>query len=436
MIRNLPLALHKRGIYYGYVVLLAGTVGVVASVPGQTMGVSVYTEHLIKALGIDRLSLSLMYMFGTLSSSFVLPFAGRLLDKLGSRFLAVIASTGLAVSLVALANSDHMAKAFAGLVGIDLSYAALPVAYLCFFGIRHFGQGQLTMSSRTMMGRWFEKRRGLMLGISGTFVAFGFGVSPLVLNKLIEHFTWRNSLFVLAGGLLCMALFAYLLFRRSPEHCGLAVDGGLIADENSENTFPGLKSSFTADEAKKTFTFWAFNFGTSAQALLVTAVTFNIADIGAQVGLDTAEAFSVFLPISFTAVGTELLAGYLSDRMPLKYILSVMQAGIAVALLGLQNFGTTMGFIMVAAGFGVSGGIFSLLTAAAWPKLFGRLHLGAISGVVSAWMVAGSSLGPYLFSQGKDLTGDYSVVLYISLIIPASVFLASFFANKPKKPLS
>ena len=433
MFRNLPLVFHKRGFYYGYVVLFAGTVGVIASVPGQTMGVSVYTEHLINALGIDRLSLSLMYLFGTLTSSFILPYAGRVLDKLGSRFLAVIAASGLAISLVFLSNSDRITKLLVSLTKIDKVFIALPIIYLCFFGIRHFGQGQLTMASRTMMGRWFEKKRGLMLGLSGTFVAFGFGISPYVLNKLISYFSWRQSLYVLAASLALFALFAYIFYRRSPEHYGLTIDGGSEANEDEDSSNLATQLSFTANEAKRTFIFWVFNFGTATQAMLITAITFHIADIGALASLDSTTAFGIFIPVSIIAVVTELISGYLSDRLPLKYILSVMQAALTLALLGLQSFGSDFGYALVALGLGVSGGIFSLLTSAAWPKLFGRMHLGAIMGLVSAWMVAGSSIGPYFFSQGKSLTGDYSTILYISLIIPLSVFVASFFVTNPRR---
>lgn len=431
---NLPLALHKKGFYYGYVVLAAGTLGVVASVPGQTMGVSVFTEHIIKALKIDRTQLSMMYMFGTLTSSFLLPYAGRLLDKLGSRIVGVAATLGLGLFLSLLATSPALARALSSLAGTDYVWAALLMAYVSFLGIRHFGQGQLTMASRTMMGRWFEKRRGLMLGISGTFVAFAFGVSPLVLTWLIETYNWQNALYVLTGASLIMAAVFALLFRRSPEHCGLAVDGGLVADENSKNTFPELKSSYTAGQAKRSLAFWVFNMGMVSQATIITAVTFHMSHLGKLAGLTSVKAYSVFLPVSVLATATELMAGYLSDRLPLKYLLAVMQAALALALLGLQFYGTTWGFALAALGFGISGGHFALLMGAAWPKLFGRLHLGAITGVVTACMVAGSALGPYLFSLGQSFAGDYSGAIYVSMAIPASVFAASFFANNPRRP--
>ena len=430
---NLPLILHAKGFYYGYVVLFAGTLGVVMSVPGQTMGISVFTEHLIHALEVDRTQLSMMYMFGTLTSSFLLPYAGKLLDKLGSRVMGTLATLGLGIFLGLLSQGATLSKALAGLSGMSLAWASLLTAYVSFLGIRHFGQGQLTMASRTMMGRWFEKRRGLMLGISGTFVAFAFGSAPLFLTWLIEILNWQNALLALTGACVVMAAVFYGLFRRSPEHCGLAVDGGLIADASTKNTFQDLKSSFTATQAKKTFAFWAFNFGMSAQATIITAVTFHMSHLGKLAGMTSVKAYSVFLPVSVIATSTELIAGYFSDKISLKYLLAIMQFALAMALIGLRFYHTDWGFVLAAAGLGVSGGHFALLMGAAWPKLFGRLHLGTVTGAVTGWMVAGSAVGPYLFSLGESLTGSYNSSLLLAIIIPASIFVMAFFANNPRK---
>ncbi len=69
---NIPFSPSKFPFFYGWIILAAGAVGVVMSIPGQTMGVSVFTDRLIDSLKISRLNLSLAYMIGTLSSSLLL----------------------------------------------------------------------------------------------------------------------------------------------------------------------------------------------------------------------------------------------------------------------------------------------------------------------------------------------------------------------------
>lgn len=433
---NLPLALHQRGIYYGYIALAVGTLGIIASLPGQTMGISVYTDHLVQAYGIDRLSLSILYMAGTLTSAFILPLAGRILDRFGARFLATLACVGLALSLLLLAAGPTIVQIITNLTGASHSWTSMAMMYLCFFGARHFGQGQLTIASRTMMGRWFLKKRGLMLGISGVFVAFGFGITPFFINHLIEILTWKISLAVIACGLVCIGLIALAFFRESPEAHGLMIDGGLVSQQALAQA-PPKEISFTVQQVKKSLTFWVFNFGVSIYALFITGIAFNMADLGLQHGLSSTESFQVFIYVSFVAVVSDVIAGYLSDRIPLRYLLAFLQAALILALCGFQSFGTPLGYSCIILGLGTASGFYSLLTAAAWPKLFGREHLGSINGLVTAWMVGASALGPYIFNQGKAITGDYTTVIWLSLIVPAVMFVLAFFARTPQpRPVS
>jgi OFA family oxalate/formate antiporter-like MFS transporter len=51
------------------VILIVGSLGVILSIPGQTAGVSVYTDHLIKNLALSRVAISFAYLIGTLTSS-------------------------------------------------------------------------------------------------------------------------------------------------------------------------------------------------------------------------------------------------------------------------------------------------------------------------------------------------------------------------------
>ncbi|SVC38842.1 uncharacterized protein METZ01_LOCUS291696, partial [marine metagenome] len=53
------------------------------------MGFSVFTDILIKELGLSRIELSLAYCLGTVASGFSLPWLGRVLDRWGERKMAV-----------------------------------------------------------------------------------------------------------------------------------------------------------------------------------------------------------------------------------------------------------------------------------------------------------------------------------------------------------
>lgn len=160
------------------------------SIPGQTMGVSVFTDSLLGSLHISRDELSFAYMLGTIGSSFMLPWAGRLYDRLGVRPTAVAAAIGLGLILVWLSNIDSL---LSGWIAAQATTAIVITLFATFLLLRFFGQGVLTIVSRNMMVQWFDQRRGFATGFSNVFVSLAFSISPLFLFTLIEAYTWEGA---------------------------------------------------------------------------------------------------------------------------------------------------------------------------------------------------------------------------------------------------
>lgn len=187
---NFPFHPGKWPFFYGWMILLWGSLGIVMSIPGQTMGVSVFTDSLLGSLHISRDELSFAYMLGTIGSSFMLPWAGRLYDRLGVRPTAVAAAIGLGLILVWLSNIDSL---LSGWIAAQATTAIVITLFATFLLLRFFGQGVLTIVSRNMMVQWFDQRRGFATGFSNVFVSLAFSISPLFLFTLIEAYTWEGA---------------------------------------------------------------------------------------------------------------------------------------------------------------------------------------------------------------------------------------------------
>jgi len=140
---NIPFAPSASPIFYGWVILIAGAVGMLMSIPGQTMGVSVFTENLIRDLSINRNNLSLAYLFGTVFSGLLIAWAGKLYDRHGARIMAFIAGFFLGLTLLYLTRIDLIAVSLESWIPAGVSTFLLLT--LGFWGIRFFGQGMLTM---------------------------------------------------------------------------------------------------------------------------------------------------------------------------------------------------------------------------------------------------------------------------------------------------
>ena len=147
--QDLPFKPSKFPINYGWVILISGICGVIMSIPGQTMGVSVFTDYLIDALEIERFELSNAYLIGTLISATLLTRVGKLYDKYGGRVIAMTAALVLSGTLLLLSKSDKIAERIAVqfLGESSSSYVAFGTITVLFFLLRFSGQGVLTMIS-------------------------------------------------------------------------------------------------------------------------------------------------------------------------------------------------------------------------------------------------------------------------------------------------
>ncbi len=429
---QLPFAPGKIPFFYGWVILFAATVGILVSAPGQTTGVSTFTDYLIENIGLTRTQLSTAYMVGTIGSSLILTFAGKMYDKYGARWVGMVVSLLLAVVLVLLSQSDRMIRLFVPDTGSGIYIGfSLAILMFLFFMLRFSGQGVLTMISRNMLMKWFIARRGFVNGISAVFVALGFSVAPLTFDMLIQATSWRVAWLLMALFIgTFFTVFVFLFFRDNPEDLGMIPDGEQHRNRERNVTIKPFRQ-MTLKEARKTLSFWAFSIPLALYALYITGFSFHLVSIFTDVGLSREKALAVFIPFSVISVVISLLGGWISDRIKLKYLLYLILAGELIALfcLGkLENEVFYYGFIL---GNGITSGTYNVLMAVTWPRFYGRENLGKITGFVMSLVVFASALGPILLSFVFSWSGSYKFAFWGLAIF---VLIIAFFSSRADNP--
>ena len=422
----------KVPFFYGWVILVAATIGILVSAPGQTMGVSTFTDYLIDNIGLSRNQLSTAYMVGTIGSSLILTYAGKMYDKYGARWVGMGVSLMLAGVLLMLSQSDRIIKTF-----VSDSQSAIYVAFamailmFLFFMLRFSGQGVLTMVSRNMLMKWFVARRGLVNGISSVFVALGFSIAPLTFDMLIQGTSWRMAWILMAAVIgIIFTLFVFLFFRDNPEDLDMIPDGEKHGNREHDLTIKPFKQ-ITLKEARKTLSFWLFSIPLALYALYITGFTFHLVSIFEKAGLCREKALQIFIPVSVISVTVSMLGGWISDRVKLKYLLYITLVGEIVALLSLGNLDGGIAYWGYIIGNGLAGGFFNVLMAVTWPRFYGRENLGRITGFVMSLIVFGSALGPVLLSFSLSVTGSYHAAFYALAFI---VLVIAFFSVKADNP--
>ena len=430
-----PFAPSRFPFFYGWVIVFAATIGSIFSIPGQTMGFSVFTDVLIEELGLSRVQLSLAYCLGTVASGLTLPWLGRVLDRWGERRMAVASVLATGLVLFYLANCGVISQALGQ--ALPAAAAAFIVIGLGFYMIRAAAQGVLSMTCRNAIGKWFDHRRGLALAISGVLVSFSYSFAPRGLDWLIDRYGYDGAwLRMGVVTIVIMGPIAWLLFRDTPEEAGLEMDGGKVASVVVVNPDMHIHREFTRGEALRDYSFWVFNLTFSFYGLYATAFTFHILSLASEYQFADERILSLFVPIAATSVLTNLVFGAINARLRLKWLLLVMNIGCLSATLGMLFLDKPGGVSAYVIGNGIASGGFVSLTGIVFPRFYGRLHLGAISGVNMSAMVIASGLGPLAFGLCQQFSGSYRGILVASVFVPTLLALLSLRADNPQRKLT
>jgi MFS transporter, OFA family, oxalate/formate antiporter len=419
--------------FYGYVLLIAGTIGIWFSIPGQTIGISVFTDPLKDALGLSRNEFSNAYMIGTIMSALAIGKAGFWFDRYGARWVAFGAAIGIALTLALASISPLIAQQLSLITQWNGVYVAFTVITLLFFLLRFFGQGVLTMASRNMIMIWFDKYRGRANMVTSISLSFGFSSAPLWLSALIDTYTWNGAWQLMAVALLVFSFVILQFYRVRPEDHQLLPDGVAHADtETGKRERPRAKKQFTLTEAKGTRAFWVFSLILAFNSFFITGLTFHVISIFESAGLSKEDAVRIFLPGSFVSVTVSTVFNYLSDRSRLKYFAYLMMVGALLACLGIFFLHQHWGRVVLIGGMGALGGFFGVLNSVTWPRFFGRQHLGAITGRVMSILIFASAIAPSIFSFSYTLLGSYRYMAYIGLIFITMLAIAGAKADNPQ----
>ncbi len=398
--------------FSGWRILVLAILAGALTGPGQTIGVSVFVPHFVAELGLTDASVAGAYMAGTLLGALTMPRLGGWIDSVGVR---------RGMTMIGLAFG-------AALVAMSGVWALLPLA-VGFTFIRMFGQGALTLVSSVAVSHWFERKRGLAIGIMTTSVAVLMSLVPVALNTGIEALGWRLA-WISAGVVIWCTVVPIGWFGMidRPEDVGQARDGH---PRDPGGPTPASERSATRAEALRTRAMWVAMAAVATQSALLTALNFHQITLLGEAGLSSTEAALMFLPQVVGATAASLTFGVLTDRLRGGLVLAATMVLIALPLLLVRGLGGYPSVVTYAVLLGAAGGGLFTANAALLPKWFGVGHIGAIGGVMSFVMVAGSAVGPLGLSMVRGATGSFGAAAFGFVAIPAAVFVLALLTPDP-----
>ncbi len=403
--------------------LILAVIAAVMTGPGQTIGVSVFIDHLVDALDTSRSLVSSAYLVGTLTGAAAMPFVGRFIDRRGVRLSQTLIGMAFAAALVVMSGVN-----------------SLPWLMVGFAGIRMFGQGSLSMVSSVTVALWFERRRGMAMGVLATATGALMTLVPVVLNQVIEGFGWRVAWLVAAAAVAIIVVpSGWFGLVDRPSAVGQRPDG-VAADPATEPNPASVgarapvtandRSSYTRGEAARTSQFWILVVIGVASGSLITGLNFHQIDLLGEAGLSSGEAAIMFLPQIIGSSVAALGVGYVLDRVGTRFVPAfsmLLLAIVHVIAAGLSGPATILLYAVV---LGSVGGTVRAALSTLVPGYFGTDHIGSIQGLITVANVAGSAVGPVVLAVTESATGGYRSANLILLAIPVLAMIVCLF-NRP-----
>jgi MFS family permease len=387
------------GIHYAWVVLGALFVSVAAAA-GVRGSFGIFVKPLEAEFGWDRAAISGVAALSLLAYGVGQPFIGRLIDRYGPRGI-------LSASLVVLG---------AGVLATAL-VQELWQLYLAYGLVVSLAAGGPSMASiSAIAARWFETRRGLVIGIAISGVSAGQLVLIPVAMWLTLHLGWRAGYAALSAVLVLVALpVVWLLVRNDPGRMG-ALPFGARADAGAASAQAGAAASEPAiglRGAVRSGPFWLlagsyFICGYSTSGLVDTHVVPYAIEHGVA---HMAAASALGLMGAVNTLGA-IAAGYVADRFGRRHPLALTYMVRGLSLLWLLTVQDARALHVFAIVFGLSYIATVPPTTALTADLFGRKAVASIFGWIFLAHQIGAAVGSLLGGVVYQTTGSYAPAFF------------------------
>jgi sugar phosphate permease len=347
------------------------------------------------------------------------PFAAILMERIGLRR---VICTALALVAACLLLSTQMTQLW-----------HLFVLWGLVLGV---GTGMTALVlGAVVANRWFETRRGLVIGMLTASAATGQLIFLPAAAWLIEHYGWRMAVIPVFVSCALTAVLAFLFIRNRPQELGMAAYGAA-----ADAVVPAPQSHMTMWEplrmlanASTNRTFWVlagtfFICGLSTSGLIQT----HFISLCGDYGLSAVPAASVLAMMgAFDFVGT-ILSGYLSDRYDNRKLLFWYYGLRGLSLFWLPHSTFTLYGLSL---FAMFYGLDWIATVPPTVKLAGTAFGRERAGMVFGWIFAAHQLGSATAAYGAGLTRTllltYTPALYAAGAACIFAALVIFMIRKP-----
>jgi len=374
---------------------------VAASVIGLAVGqgtielycFGVFLKPLGDDIGLTRGTLSSGLLMASVITALATPIVGLLIDRYGCRTVML---PGIAAFALAIAARSTMQS------------SPLPLVYVLFSLSGVFGAVQTPIIYAAIVCKWFDRERGLALGLAMAGTGLGVIVVPQIVNFFIHAAGWRSAYLFLGAVIFACAFLPVALFVREPS-----------ASDRAQSDIPGnaanLLGSTIAEAVTRSWRFWSLGLAFLVGGIAIFGTLVHAVAILADRGIAANAAVAALSVAGVAMIVGRVASGCCLDRFHGPYVaiasFLVPMAGIALLASGISGLAPFIGILLCGTGMGAQIGLQPFFAS----RYFGLKSIGAISGAMFSLFLIGTGVGPYISGVCFDIWHSYvpALVFYV-----------------------
>jgi MFS family permease len=400
----------SKGLHYGWIIVLVGTLTIVA------------------CLGLAR------FAFGMLLPS-MRDALGMSYDEMGllgaANFAGYLAAVGMTPLLLRRITPRKLISGGLLLIAVCIFAISACSSYLpvlIFYTLVGVGSGLANIPLMVLVSYWFRRnRRGRAAGLIVIGSGFAIVFSGFAIPFLNTHFGangWRVSWFLIALIVLAIATVAAILIRNNPAEKGLEPIG---SEEPIIYAPSETKGHYTTLQILAHLGSLYFIFG----ATYVIYGTFIVTTLIEEYGFDEANAGHFWSWVGFFSIFSGIVFGTLSDRIGRKgALMTVFSVQTLAYLFAGLKLGTAVLFCSVVL-YGIAVFAIPAIMAAAIGDYLGKTRAAIGFSIITFCFATGQALGPAVAGAVAETTGTFTGSYLASSALTAGAVILSFFLPKP-----
>ncbi len=400
-------------LFYGWVVVAALLV-IATFTYGLDNSFGVFLKSIESEFGLSRAVTSSVFSIHMILGIIFSLLGGWALDRYGPKITIFVMGlfTGLSLLLTSQTNASWQ-------------------IFITFGLLLSIGTGPAYIVIMATVSRWFDKKRGLALGIAGS----GAGLAAVFIvpfaTYLISSFNWRIAYIVM--GLITWLIVIPLsrLVKKNPHEIGVLPDGvklGVDKIETGRTEIDGKQSNTQPTDssllqAARTRNFWFLAIIWLLYSFCLFLVFTHIVPHATDIGISAMKAATILSLIGGGNIAGRLLIGKVSDNIGRKstaITCALLVAGAMIWLIWSQDLWMLYLFAIVFGFF--FGGLDPIITALIGDT-FGLRSIGVIMATLNVAFGIGAAGGPFAGGLIFDVSGSYSTAFLAGALAMLTVAL-------------